>query len=137
MHRVALRPVFAGPRLRHRHPVLGVPAGGHGVLFTINYMLNTAYASEFIRRDRMGRAYRPPCLQAQTVRTLDASRAGVAVSTITIGQNLGNALAPIGGSFFVESFGYEGVFCGVGAATLFIGMLLLMWNYLREKRAGQ
>ena len=54
-----------------------------------------------------------------------------------IGQNLGNALAPIGGSFFVESFGYEGMFCGVGVATLFIGMLLLLWNYLREKRAGQ
>ena len=61
----------------------------------------------------------------------------MAVSTITIGQNLGNALVPIGGSFFVESFGYEGMFCGIGVAILFIGMLLLMWNYLREKRAGQ
>lgn len=85
----------------------------------------------------LGQGAGTPCLQAHTVRTLDASKAGVAVSTIMIGQNLGNALAPIGGSFFVESFGYEGMFCGVGVATLFIGMLLLLWNYLREKRAGQ
>ena len=77
-----------------------------------------------------------PCLQAHTVRTLDASKAGVAVSTIVIGQNLGNALAPIGGSFFAESFGYEGMFCGMGVATLFIGMFLLVWNCLREKKAG-
>lgn len=84
----------------------------------------------------LGQGAGTPCLQAHTVRTLDASKAGVAVSTIVIGQNLGNALAPIGGSFFVESFGYEGMFCGMGVATLFIGMFLLVWNCLREKKAG-
>lgn len=47
----------------------------------------------------LGQGAGTPCLQAHTVRTLDASKAGVAVSTIVIGQNLGNALAPIGGSF--------------------------------------
>ena len=51
-----------------------------------------------------------------------------AVSTIQIGQNLGNALAPIGGSFFAESFGYEAMFCGVGLFTLIAGMLLLVWH---------
>ena len=56
----------------------------------------------------------------------------MAVSTITIGQNLGNALAPIGGSFLVESFGYEGMFCGMGVATLVIGWLLLFWNFGRN-----
>ena len=84
----------------------------------------------------LGQGAGTPCLQAHTVRTLDASKAGVAVSTIVIGQNLGNALAPIGGSFFAESFGYEGMFCGMGVATLFIGMFLLVWNCLREKKAG-
>lgn len=33
---------------------------------------------------------------------------------------------PGGGSFFVESSGYEGMFCGVGIATLFIEMLLVL-----------
>lgn len=31
---------------------------------------------------------------------------------------------------------YEGMFCGMGVATLFIGMFLLVWNCLREKKAG-
>ena len=61
------------------------------------------------------------------MRTLDASKAGVAVSTIIIGQNLGNALAPIGGSFFVTAFGYEAMFCGMGVLTLLVGFLLLFW----------
>ena len=102
-----------------------------GIAFSLSMMVLAAVCRAF------GQGAGTPCLQAHTVRTLDASKAGVAVSTIIIGQNLGNALAPIGGSFFVESFGYEGMFCGVGVATLFIGMLLLLWNYLREKRAGQ
>lgn len=42
--------------------------------------------------------------------------------------------APIGGSFFVESFGYEAMFCGVGAFTLIAGMLLLVW-YSKKNRA--
>lgn len=102
-----------------------------GIAFSLGMMVLAAVCRAF------GQGAGTPCLQAHTVRTLDASKAGVAVSTIMIGQNLGNALAPIGGSFFVESFGYEGMFCGVGVATLFIGMLLLLWNYLREKRAGR
>ena len=102
-----------------------------GIAFSLGMMVLAAVCRAF------GQGAGTPCLQAHTVRTLDTSKAGVAVSTIMIGQNLGNALAPIGGSFFVESFGYEGMFCGVGVATLFIGMLLLLWNYLREKRAGR
>ena len=102
-----------------------------GIAFSLGMMVLAAVCRAF------GQGAGTPCLQAHTVRTLDASKAGVAVSTIMIGQNLGNALAPIGGIFFVESFGYEGMFCGVGVATLFIGMLLLLWNYLREKRAGR
>jgi hypothetical protein len=37
----------------------------------------------------------------------------------------------------MKSFGYEEMFFGMGVATLFIGMLFLLWNYLREKRANQ
>lgn len=101
-----------------------------GIAFSLGMMILAAVCRAF------GQGAGTPCLQAHTVRTLDASRAGVAVSTIMIGQNLGNALAPIGGSFLVESFGYEGMFCGMGVATLVIGWLLLFWNYKREKRAA-
>lgn len=82
----------------------------------------------------LGQGAGTPSIQAYTVKTLEPARAGVAVSTIQIGQNLGNALAPIGGSFFVESFGYEAMFCGVGAFTLIAGMLLLVW-YSKKNRA--
>lgn len=52
------------------------------MFFTINYILNTAYASEFIPRDRMGKGLGyfglvMPLAQA-------------------VGPALGNALAPIG-----------------------------------------
>ena len=76
----------------------------------------------------LGQGAGTPSIQAYTVKTLEPARAGVAVSTIQIGQNLGNALAPIGGSFFAESFGYEAMFCGVGLFTLIAGMLLLVWH---------
>ena len=83
----------------------------------------------------LGQGAGTPSIQAYTVKTLEPARAGVAVSTIQIGQNLGNALAPIGGSFFAESFGYEAMFCGVGLFTLIAGMLLLVWH--TRKSQGQ
>jgi len=45
---------------------------------------------------------------------LDQSQSGVAVSTIQIGQSLGNSIAPVLGSFLVEPFGYQTMFCGFG-----------------------
>ena len=100
-----------------------------GIAFSLEMMMLAAVCRAF------GQGAGTPCILAYTMCTLDASWDGVAVSAIMIGQNLGNALAPIGGSFLVESFGYEGMFCGMGVATLIIGWLLLFWNYKREKRA--
>lgn len=51
-----------------------------------------------------------------------------------IKRRMAAGCAPIGGSFFVESFGYEAMFCGVGAFTLIAGMLLLVW-YSKKNRA--
>lgn len=83
----------------------------------------------------VGQGAGTPSIQAYTVKTLDPSRAGVAVSTIQIGQNLGNALAPIAGSFFVGPFGYEAMFCGVGVLTLVAGGLLLFWFSRKERHS--
>jgi MFS family permease len=74
-----------------------------------------------------------PSLQAHAVKTLDKSRAGVATSTIMIGQNVGNAVAPIVGSFFVTAYGYEKMFCGFGVILLLAGMLILFLNHRKEK----
>ena len=58
----------------------------------------------------------------------------MATSTIMIGQNVGNALAPIIGSFFVGSVGYRGMFCGAGAIILLLGFVLVLLQYRTEKR---
>ena len=102
-----------------------------GIAFSLSMMVLAAVCRAF------GQGAGTPCLQAHTVRTLDASKAGVAVSTIIIGQNLGNALAPIGGSFFVTAFGYEAMFCGMGVLTLLVGFLLLFWYYRKEKKPAR
>lgn len=75
-----------------------------------------------------------PTMQAHCVKKLDKSRAGVATSTIMIGQNVGNALAPIMGSYFVGGFGYKGMFCGAGLVILVGGMILVGIQYLKEKK---
>lgn len=81
----------------------------------------------------LGQGAGTPSIQAYTVKRLESSRAGVAVSTIQIGQSLGNALSPIAGSFFVNEFGYEAMFCGVGGITLIGGFLLLSWQLRKER----
>ncbi len=66
-----------------------------------------------------------PSIQAYVVKRIEPARTGVAVSTIQIGQNLGNAVAPVIGSFFVKSYGYTNMFCGFGVLVAAMGLLLL------------
>ena len=75
-----------------------------------------------------------PSLQAYVVKKLPAERAGVASSTIQIGQNLGNAVAPILGSFVVSAFNYEIMFAGAGVVILVVGLLLLGLQYRKEQK---
>lgn len=66
-----------------------------------------------------------PSIQAYVVKRIEPARVGVAISTIQIGTNLGNAVAPIVGSFFVKSYGYTSMFCGFGVFVAIAGLLLL------------
>ena len=83
----------------------------------------------------LGQGSGQPTIQAHSVKTLSRERSGVASSTVMIGQNVGNAVAPIVGSFFVGSFGYTGMFCGFGAFMAAAGLLLIFLQYSLEKRA--
>ena len=85
----------------------------------------------------LGQGVGIPSMQAHAVKQMDKAHAGVATSTIMIGQNVGNALAPITGSFFVTSFGYEKMFCGFGAILLIAGMVILFLRHRRECSAGR
>ncbi len=99
-----------------------------GVSFTLGMML---LASVF---KALGQGNGTPSLQATAVKALDKSRAGVASSTIQIGQNVGNAVAPIIGSFFVKGFGYEPTFIGAGGLILTIGMTLVLLQKRKDNR---
>lgn len=101
-----------------------------GIATTLGFMLVAAVCKAF------GQGAGTPTIQAHAIKSLHRSRTGVAVSTIQIGQSLGNAFAPVIGSFFVASFGYETMFCGFGGTILVSGMLLLFLQYrkgLRQK----
>ena len=74
-----------------------------------------------------------PSLQADVIKKLDRSRAGVATSTIQIGQNIGNAVAPMAGSFMIQSFGYTAMFCASGAMIGVFSLLILYIEYKRKK----
>ena len=97
-----------------------------GVSYSLGMMLMAAVFKA------LGQGNGTPSLQATAVKSLDKSRSGVAASTIQIGQNVGNAVAPIIGSFFVKSYGYESSFIGAGAIILVFAMTLV----LLQKRKG-
>ena len=77
-----------------------------------------------------------PSIQAHCVKVLSRERAGVATSTCQIGQHVGNALAPILGSYVVTAFSYRTLFCGYAVLMLALGWLLLFVQYRRDKRAA-
>lgn len=82
----------------------------------------------------LGQGAGTPTIQAHAVKMLDKSHSGVAVSTIQIGQSLGNSIAPVLGSFLVKPFGYTTMFCGFGGIILVAGFLFLILQTRREKK---
>lgn len=82
----------------------------------------------------LGQGAGTPTIQAHAVKMLDKSHSGVAVSTIQIGQSLGNSIAPVLGSFLVKPFGYTTMFCGFGGIILVAGFLFLVLQARREKK---
>lgn len=82
----------------------------------------------------LGQGAGTPTIQAHAVKMLDKFHSGVAVSTIQIGQSLGNSIAPVLGSFLVKPFGYTTMFCGFGGIILVAGFLFLILQARREKK---
>lgn len=82
----------------------------------------------------LGQGAGTPTIQAHAVKMLDKSHSGVAVSTIQIGQSLGNSIAPVLGSFLVKPFGYTTMFCGFGGIIMVAGFLFLILQARREKK---
>ncbi len=75
-----------------------------------------------------------PSIQAHCVKLVDKASAGVAASTIMIGQNIGNAAAPVIGSFFIGAFGYEAAFTGAGAFIVIAGAIFALAQWKTSSR---
>ncbi|MBR6406923.1 MAG: MFS transporter [Lachnospiraceae bacterium] len=84
----------------------------------------------------LGQGNGQPSIQARAVKELPKERSGVASSTVMIGQNVGNAVAPIIGSFFVSDsyYGHRNLFVGFGVILVVGGLLLLFGQWRLEKR---
>ncbi|MCR5449347.1 MAG: MFS transporter [Solobacterium sp.] len=80
----------------------------------------------------LGQGAGVPTLQADVIRKLDKSRTGVATSTIQIGQNIGNALAPMAGSFMVKALGYQAMYLSAAALITLAGFFLLFLQRMKE-----
>lgn len=85
----------------------------------------------------LGQGAGTPSIQAFCVKALGRERAGVASSTCLIGQDIGNAVAPIVGGFVAERFGYAPMFYGYAVLLAVFGCLLYFIQQRREKRHGK
>lgn len=83
----------------------------------------------------LGQGAAQPAIQAYSIRYLGKERAGVATSTCYIGQDLGNSIAPIMGSFVVSNFSYGVMYAGY-AALLLVGGLscYFLQRHLEKKK---
>ncbi len=77
-----------------------------------------------------------PAIQAYSIRYLGKENAGVATSTCYIGQDLGNSIAPIAGSFVVSGFSFQALYTGYALLLLAGGMgCYLLQRLLERKKA--
>ena len=52
-----------------------------------------------------------------------------------IGQNVGNALAPIMGSYLVLAAGYRAMMCSAGLMIAVLGLVLVAIQYKAERKS--
>ena len=74
-------------------------------------------------------------IQATCVKKMGKEKAGVVSSTCFIGQDIGNVMSPIIGSFAVERFGYRNMYWGYGILALVLGSLIYFLISLSEKKS--
>ena len=85
----------------------------------------------------LGQGAAQPAIQAYSIKYLGKERAGVATSTCYIGQDLGNSIAPIMGSFVVSNFSYGTMYAGYAVLLLAGGLgCYFLQRHLEKKKAG-
>ena len=86
----------------------------------------------------LGQGAAQPAIQAYSIRYLGKERAGVATSTCYIGQDLGNSIAPIMGSFVVSNFSYGTMYAGYAVLLLAGGLsCYFLQRHLEKKKTSR
>ena len=83
-----------------------------------------------------GQGSATPSIQGTAIKRLGKDRSGVIGSTCYIGQDIGNAFAPIIGSYVVKSSGYSTLFNGYAAILCVCGIGLYMLHLKLAKNWG-
>lgn len=74
-----------------------------------------------------------PAIQSEAVKIMGKEKSGVAISTIYIGQDLGNAIGPVYASFMIPVINYGGMFSLYGLLLVSTGLLLRL--YCKKRRS--
>ncbi len=82
----------------------------------------------------IGQGSGAPSIQASCMKQLGREKAGVVSSTCFIGQDIGNALAPIIGGFVVSAYGYTTLFSGYAVLLLVGGVLIFLLKSRYDER---
>lgn len=85
----------------------------------------------------LGQGSGSPAIHADCIKKLGREKAGVISSTCYIGQDIGNALAPVAGSYVVAGFGYKGVFTGYAIIFIVVGTLLFFLKSSYDDRKAR
>ena len=82
----------------------------------------------------VGQGSGTPAIQATCMKQLGREKAGVVNSTCFIGQDIGNAVAPIIGGYVASAYGYTTVFAGYAALLLIGGYLIFFLKVQYDER---
>ena len=78
----------------------------------------------------LGQGAGVPAIQATGLKQIGRDKAGVVSSTCYIGQDIGNAIAPIIGGMVATTYGYKTLFCGYAGVLLVVGVVMF---YMKTK----
>ncbi len=82
----------------------------------------------------LGQGVGQVALQAQAIKSADASKVGAATSTMYIGSDLGNTLGPLVGGLLSKQYGYQVMMYSSVAITL---VSILVFNLYQHSKAKQ
>lgn len=78
-----------------------------------------------------------PSIQATAVKSLEKERRGVAVSTCFIGQDLGQFVGPIIGSYIVTQYNYEALFNSYAVMLILIALFYIFYRKFSKNEVAQ